>query len=167
MEDINIKNIRFPVETDNRLIKLAERFGRTKLDLFKQMVDYFYRTKKDPLDTNDELLKAAIGKNYHSLTGFVKTQEKELLVPMRVEIDRMISSQKKILDCFNTQILQHNKQQTELLKQVAQTLQAKEQLKTKFGYILEQYIKAREQPGLSITAKEELIKKAKEQLKLI
>lgn len=167
MEDPNVKNIRFPIETDDRLIKLAERFGRTKLGLFKQMVDYFYRTKKDPLDTNDELLKAAIGKSYHGLTGFVKTQEKELLIPMRVEIDRMIGSQKKILDCFNTQILQHNQQQSDALKQVTQSLQAKEQLKIKFLYILEQYNKAREQSGLTAIAKEELIKKAKGQVKLI
>lgn len=167
MEDPNIKNLRFPVETDRQLIKLAEKFGRTKLELFKQMVDYFYRTKKDPLDTGDEALKVLISKNHHNLTGFIKTQEKELLIPLKLDMDRMIGSQKKILDCFNTQILEHNqqlqKQQAELLKQFSQLLQSKEVLKAKFAFILESYAKARDQSR----DKDDLLKKTQAQVKML
>jgi hypothetical protein len=167
MEDLNIKNLRFPVETDSQLIKLSEKFGRTKIDLFKQMVDYFYRTKKDPLDTGDEVLKAIIAKNHHNLTGFIKTQEKELLIPVKLDMDRMIGSQKKILDCFNTQILEHNqqiqKQQTELLKQFSQLLQSKEVLKAKFAFILESYAKARDQAR----DKDDLLRKTQAQIKML
>lgn len=169
MEDLNIKNLRFPVETDSQLIKLSEKFGRTKLDLFKQMVDYFYRTKKDPLDSSDELLQRTVSKNHQNLTGFIKTQEKELLIPMRVEIDRMIGSQKKILDCFNTQILEHNqqsqKQQTEILKQFGQLLQSKEVLKAKFSFILDSYAKARDLSGTR--DKDDLIRKTHAQIKML
>lgn len=169
MEDLNVKTIRFPVETDAKLVKLADKFGRSKLNLFKQMVDYFYRTKKDPLDVNDELLKNTIIKGHHNLTGFIRTQEQTLLIPMKQDIDRMIGSQVKILDCFNKQILEHNQQSEsqhgELLKHITQSLQSKEQLKTKFIYLLDSYAKA----SLSATAKEkdELINKIRNQVKLL
>ncbi|HZY35938.1 MAG TPA: BfmA/BtgA family mobilization protein [Mucilaginibacter sp.] len=169
MEDLNIKTIRFPVETDNKLIKMADKFGRSKINLFKQMVDYFYRTKKDPLDVNDELLKNTIIKGHQNLTGFIKTQEQTLLIPMKLDVDRMIGSQIKILDCFNKQILEHNQhssqQQTDLIKQINQMLQAKEQLKTKFIYLLDGYIKA--SMTLSAKEKEELLKRTREQVKLL
>jgi hypothetical protein len=164
------KTLRFSNEVDEKLSKVAQRSGRGKQQFFEQMVEYFYRTKKDPLDSTDELLQRTINKNHQNLTGFIKTQEKELLIPMRVEIDRMIGSQKKILDCFNTQILQHNqqsdRQQTDILKQINQLLQSKEQLKTKFLYLLENYAR---QMGTTTSGKdkEELLRKAQAQVKIL
>lgn len=169
VNEVNTKTLRFSDEVDHKLSKVAQRAGRGKQQFFEQMVEYFYRTKKDPLDINDELLKSTIVKGHHNLTGFIKTQEKDLLIPMRVEIDRMISSQKKILDCFNTQILQHNhesgQKQTEILKQIGQTQQSKEQLKAKFIYILESYSKAA--MTASAKEKEELIRRTREQIKIL
>lgn len=169
VNESNTKTLRFSDEVDEKLSKVAQRAGRGKQLFFEQMVDYFYRTKKDPLDSGDEVLQRTISKNHHNLTGFIKTQEKELLIPMRVEIDRMIGSQKKILDCFNTQILEYNqqsqKQQTEILKQFSQMMQSKEVLKAKFVFILEGYAKAREQPG--IKDKEELLRKTQAQIKML
>lgn len=55
MADRNIKSIRYPVAIDGKLEKLALKFGRSKLELFKQMVDYFDKSKKDPSDLNDEV----------------------------------------------------------------------------------------------------------------
>ncbi|MES2275904.1 MAG: BfmA/BtgA family mobilization protein [Bacteroidota bacterium] len=180
MEDLNIKTIRFTVETDAKLTKLADKYGRSKVLFFKLMVDYFYRTKKDPTDVNDELLKNAIIKGTHNLTGFIKTQEQTLLIPMKLDVDRMIGSQQKILDCFNAQILEHNRQsglqQTEMLgklkqiepflKLIGQQLQSKEQLKSRALLILEDYHKGREQLGLMASAKdrEDLLKKARERI---
>lgn len=180
MEDLNIKTIRFTVETDEKLTKLADKYGCSKLLFFKLMVDYFYRTKKDPADINDELLKNAIIKGNHNLTGFIKTQEQTLLIPMKLDMDRMIGSQQKILDCFNTQILDYNRQsgsqQVEVLgklkqmepylKLIGQQLQTKEQLKIRALVILEDYHKGREQLGLMASAKdkEDLLKKARERV---
>lgn len=168
-KESNTKTLRFSDEVDEKLNKVARRAGRGKQQFFEQMVDYFYRTRKDPLDTNDEFLKSTITKNHQNLTGFIKAQERELLIPMRAEIDRMIGSQKKILDCFNTQILEHNqqsdRQQSDLLKQISQMMQSKEVLKAKFAFILDSYAKAREQAG--IKDKEELLKKTQAQIKML
>ncbi len=48
--DQNIKSVRFPKEVDERLSILTRKLGRTKRMLFVQMVDYFYRSKKYPID---------------------------------------------------------------------------------------------------------------------
>ncbi|GAC1307544.1 MAG: hypothetical protein NVSMB24_19590 [Mucilaginibacter sp.] len=56
-KDKNIKTIRFPVKTDEKLQTIANKSGLTKLDFFIYMVNYFYKSKKDPIDVNDELLK--------------------------------------------------------------------------------------------------------------
>ncbi|RKR80001.1 hypothetical protein BDD43_0088 [Mucilaginibacter gracilis] len=163
MEDTNIKNIRFPVETDQQLIKLAEKLGRTKLTVFKQMTEYFYRSRKDPLDFNDDLLKNTIVKGHQNLTGFIKVQEQTLLMPMKQDIDRMIGSQKKILECFNKQILEHNRQSEQQLSalqnQLTASQQSKEQLKSRFVFLLDSYAKA------GTVGKEELLRKIKEQIK--
>ncbi|WP_147425667.1 BfmA/BtgA family mobilization protein [Mucilaginibacter gracilis] len=167
MEDQNIKNIRFPVETDKHLIRLAEKLGRTKLTVFKQMVEYFYRTKKDPLDINDELLKNTIVKGHQNLTGFIRVQEQTLLMPMKQDMDRMIGSQKKILECFNKQILEHNRQSeqqlTAMQNQLVQGQQNKEQLKARFLYLLDSYAKTSSQGG-GIN-KDDLLIRIKEQVK--
>jgi len=55
--DENKKSVRFPEAVDERLTLLARKLGRTKRELFMQMVDYFYKSKKDPADLNDEVLK--------------------------------------------------------------------------------------------------------------
>lgn len=64
MKTINNKTIRFSLSTDTKLTKLSTKLGRDKLEVFNQMVDYFYRTGKDPKDFNDELLKKALAKNH-------------------------------------------------------------------------------------------------------
>lgn len=92
----------------------------------------------------------------------------------------MVQSQIKILDCFNTQILKANKdlinnQQTlvsqfseteKLLKVIAEKLDTKETLKSKFLYILNQYSKARESFSFTTSSKdkEDLLQAAREQI---
>ncbi|MGE8424318.1 MAG: hypothetical protein ACN6PI_15890, partial [Sphingobacterium siyangense] len=56
-QDENKRSVRFPVEVDDRLALLSRKLGRTKRLLVMQMVDYFYKSKKDPADLNDEILK--------------------------------------------------------------------------------------------------------------
>src|SRR5438128_1781212 len=107
-EDINVRSVRYPVPVDDKLVKIALKLGRTKRQVFIQMVDYFYKSKKDPLDLNDELLKNALMKNHQQYIGFIKSQENLLLIPIKTEMDRMVASQVKIIDRFNSEVLKHN-----------------------------------------------------------
>ncbi len=52
------KTVRFTEGTNDKFSKLALKLGRDKRIVFEQMVDYFYKSKKDPADLNDDLLKA-------------------------------------------------------------------------------------------------------------
>lgn len=76
------KSVRFDSDTDLKFSKLNEKLGRSKQELFGQMVDYFYKSKKDPADLNDELLKKELGQGINRIIAFIKTQEKEALTPI-------------------------------------------------------------------------------------
>ena len=92
----------------------------------------------------------------------------------------MIQSQVKILDCFNTQILKantdlQNNQRSQInkfadtdkaLQQIVEKLDSKESLKTKFLYILNQYIKVRDTFSFTTPTKEkeELNEAARQQV---
>jgi hypothetical protein len=94
MEDKATKSVRFNPDTDLKFSKLSEKLGRSKQELFGQMVDYFYKSKKDPADLNDELLKKELGQGINRIISFIKTQEKEALTPMMTdqrELQRSLS----------------------------------------------------------------------------
>ena len=147
------KTLRFSTETDEKLGEIAARLGQSKFQSFNQMVDYFYRTKKDPTDINDELLKKALAKNHDTYIRFIRAQEEKILIPVKVELDRMVASQIKIIDSFNSQVLKANKEilsgqhvQTQHAEKLMQTVtgivETKESLKQKFIYILNFFYKA-------------------------
>ncbi|ULT40712.1 hypothetical protein KRR40_39125 [Niabella defluvii] len=46
MKQSDTNSIRYPREVDVKMEKLAQQLRRSKKDLFCQMVDYFYRSKK-------------------------------------------------------------------------------------------------------------------------
>ena len=179
-KDNNTKTLRFPDDTDEKLGNLALKFGRGKQRFFEQMVDYFYRTKKDPADINDEQLKNTLIKNHDTYIRFIRAQEEKVLIPVKTEVDRMIQSQIKLLDCFNSQVLKANKdllsnqqaqilkfKETEqLMKMIAEKLETRESLKLKFMYILNNYIKTRESFGFTTPAKEkeELVQLTRQQI---
>jgi hypothetical protein len=73
------KSIRFPVGTHEKMVKLCEKLGRNQVELFVAMVEYFYRTKKDPADINDDVLKNALAKNHQTYIRFIRSQEDNLL----------------------------------------------------------------------------------------
>lgn len=85
METKANKSVRFGTDTDLKFSKLAEKLGRSKQELFGQMVDYFYKSKKDPGDLNDELLKKELGQGINRIISFIKTQEKEALTPIMAD----------------------------------------------------------------------------------
>jgi hypothetical protein len=156
--DPNTKTIRFTVPTSNRLQTIADKCGMTRLDCFAAMVDYFYKSKKDPRDLNDELLKKELVKRTDTIIGFIRTTEDELLRPLITSTGKIDTNQYKIVQYFNQHIITHNKEQKEaytqqqaILKSVSSSMQKieraqqdKSELKIKFSKILEYYIKARE-----------------------
>ncbi|QEM03000.1 hypothetical protein DIU31_005515 [Mucilaginibacter rubeus] len=183
MEDINVRSVRYPVPVDDKLVKIALKLGRTKRQVFIQMVDYFYKSKKDPLDLNDELLKNALMKNHKDYIGFIRKQEDMLLIPIKTEMDRMVASQIKIIDRFNSEVLKHNvdvlnkqnvhEQKLNAIGTVMEVMQkthkSREQLKAQFLYILDSYIRSRDAFGLMTSGKEkeELISTTKAQVSLL
>ncbi len=182
-EDINVRSVRYPVPVDDKLVKIALKLGRTNRQVFIQMVDYFYKSKKDPLDLNDELLKNALMKNHQQYIGFIKSQENLLLIPIKTEMDRMVASQVKIIDRFNSEVLKHNvdvinKQNVHdqklnaigtLMEAMQKSLKSKEALKAQFLFILDSYIKSRDAFGMMTSGREkdELISVTKAQVSLL
>ncbi|EHQ24684.1 BfmA/BtgA family mobilization protein [Mucilaginibacter paludis] len=163
------KTLRFSAETDEKLGKVANSFGLSKFQFFNQMVEYFYRTKKDPTDINDEVLKKTLAKNHDTYIRFIRAQEEKILIPVKVELDRMVASQIKIIDSFNSQVLKANReilsgqqvqaQQGEKLMQILKEVtDTKESLKQKFIYILNFYYKAT--LNVSTREKETLLQEA-------
>jgi hypothetical protein len=183
MEDINVRSVRYPVVVDQKFEKIALKLGRTKRQVFIQMVDYFYKSKKDPMDLNDELLKNTLLKNHQQYIGFIKTQENMLLVPMKIWMDKIGESQRQIIDFFNKEVLTHNvdvinnqydlagmmAEVARLMEAILQSQKSKETLKAQFMSILEAYIKAREAFTMMTAAreKEELIATTKKQVTLL
>jgi hypothetical protein len=183
MEDINVRSVRYPIVVDQKFEKIALKLGRTKRQVFIQMVDYFYKSKKDPIDLNDELLKNALIKNHQQYIGFIKSQENMLLIPIKTEMDRVSVTQGKIIERFNTQILKANtdllnNQNTHdqkltaiglIMEAVQQGLKSREALKSQFIFILDSYIKSRDAFGMMTSArdKEDLITATKAQISLL
>lgn len=185
MEHETLRTVKFPEAVALKLDKIALKLGRSKRQLFTEMVDYFFRSKKDPSDLNDEFLKNTLLKSHKDYIGFIRTQENELLIPIKTDVTRMGVTLGKLVDCFNAQVLKHNdnlmakqlvlsnnqdvqirkfSQTDELMRQVLNKLETKDQLKMKFTHILESYIKARNSFGITTAGKEkdELIQKTKE-----
>ncbi|QEM15757.1 hypothetical protein DIU38_006305 [Mucilaginibacter sp. P4] len=166
MEDINVRSVRYPILVDQKFEKIALKLGRTKRQVFIQMVDYFYKSKKDPIDLNDELLKNALMKNHQQYIGFIKSQENMLLIPMKTEMDRVSVSQGQIIERFNTQILKANtdllnNQHTQdgklnaigiIMDTMQKGLKSKEALKSQFLHILDGYIRSRDAFGMMTSA---------------
>ncbi|QTE65652.1 BfmA/BtgA family mobilization protein [Mucilaginibacter rubeus] len=183
MEDINVRSVRYPILVDQKFEKIALKLGRTKRQVFIQMVDYFYKSKKDPIDLNDELLKNALMKNHQQYIGFIKSQENMLLIPMKTEMDRVSVSQGQIIERFNTQILKANtdllnNQHTQdgklnaigiIMDTMQKGLKSKEALKSQFLHILDGYIRSRVAFGMMTSGreKEELIAVTKSQISLL
>ncbi|MBY0413025.1 MAG: hypothetical protein K2Q18_02615 [Bdellovibrionales bacterium] len=170
MEQENVNTVKYPAQLDIKFAKVAMSLGLTKRELFVKMVEYFYRTKKDPTDINDELMKNTLAKSHKAYTSFIKAQENLLLIPMKESMDRMITNQKEIVKYFNEQVINANKTIIKNLNitenMITKTLDNKEKLKTIFLQILNHYIKSREELGtFKKREKEELADTVRNQIK--
>jgi len=178
-----LRTVKYSVSDDVKFEKIALKLGRSKRLVFSQMVEYFYRSKKDPTDLNDELLKNTILKGQKEYIGFIKTQETELLIPIKRDSARMIEAMKKIIDRFNGQILKHNDEMLSnqsahtkrlgTLHEVATNIEmkiiTKERLKKNFMLIMNSYIRERERMGMMTSGKEkeELAEQTRKQIELL
>jgi hypothetical protein len=183
MEDINVRSVRYPVVVDQKFEKIALKLGRTKRQVFIQMVDYFYKSKKDPVDLNDEVLKNTLLKNHQQYIGFIKTQENMLLVPIKTLMDRIGESQRQIIERFNTEVLQHNvdvlnnqhaqavvfSEIGRLMEVISKSQKSKDTLKAQFMSILDSYIRSREAFTMMTSGreKEELVAMVKDQVRTL
>jgi len=179
-KDLNIKTIRFPETSDQKLQKLADKTGLTKLAFFIAMVDYFYKSKKDPRDLNDEMLKTELMKRTDVIVSFQKVMERDLLIPLKKDGEKIIRVQNNIVALFNESIVKQNNQHTDSLitqskniEKIAGFLQKldtaklqKDTLKLRFSEILDYYIRSRENMGLVVKQidKDTLVKNVRQQL---
>lgn len=182
MGNESLRSIKYSEAEATKLEKLALKLGRPKRQVFLQMVEYFYRTKKDPLDINDDMLRATITRQYKDYVGFIKTQENELLIPTKREMGRMIDSQKKVITGFGL-LAKQNEQMPRLIerqnqhlsgletnyRRIAQLLKDKEHLKTLFLGMLESYASARDNLSAlgSRKAKEQLLSTTLNHIKML
>ncbi len=176
MEKESINTVKYSASVNIKFGRIAQTLGMSKRALFEKMVDYFHRTKKDPSDINDDLLKNTLAKSHKTYTSFIKTQEQLLLIPMKEAMDKMIANQKDIVKYFNEQVFNANKailknqrEQNEKLQQTEnlfiKAIEGKEKLKANFLLILNGYIKSREELGsFKAREKEELIESVKKQV---
>ena len=184
-----LRTIKYNTQTAVKMDKIAQKLGRPNRLVFAQMVDYFFRSKKDPLDNNDELLKNTLLKQHKDYIGFIKTQENDLLIPIKREVDRMTGNQRDInnllrelekrsviLASGQNELLLASKNYSsklsntdEILKNIQVKLSIKEQLKKQFHYILGTYIKSRDAFSMMTSAKdkEDLIRIIRNQIDLL
>lgn len=175
--DENTKSVRFPKEIDDRLALLSQKLGRTKRLLVMQMVDYFYKSKKDPADLNDEVLKKELSSGVNRILSFIRKQEGDLLVPVYSMLDEL-TAMVKLMGSLTKAIAEgqlkgnvaiaENVNQLKLLdanlKKLIIALGEKEAQKSNFRKILEHYIAQREMLGwpVSATKKEELARQVRQ-----
>ncbi|WP_431293491.1 BfmA/BtgA family mobilization protein [Pedobacter sp. P26] len=169
-----LRTIKYNTQTALKMDRIAQKLGRPNRLVFAQMVDYFFRSKKDPLDINDELLKNTLLKQHKDYIGFIRSQENDLLIPIKREVDRMtgnqqdinnllrelekknitlVSGQGELLSAgknYSSKLLNTN----EILKSILVKLSTREQLKKQFHYILGTYIKSRDAFGMMTSARE-------------
>jgi len=175
--DENIKSVRFSTEIDERLAILSRKLGRTKRMLVIQMVDYFYKSKKDPADLNDEVLKKELSSGVNRILSFIRKQESDLLVPIYsmsselITMTKLLGSISKVIaegqlkgNSANNENLEQIKMIDNQLKQLMTKVGEKDTLKSNFSKILEHYITQRETLGWPVSAarKEELAKQVRQ-----
>mgnify|MGYP003574963170 CR=1 FL=1 len=157
--NLDVKSIRFSIKVDEKMNQLSLKLGRSKKELFAQMVDYFYRTKKDPIDLNDEMLKKEITSGISKIISFYRQQENDLLIPqfetvnnLDITINTLIENHEQTLDKLS-RISGENQSISINLNQFQKRVQDKKELKSRFRIILESYIASRDSLGWNASAK--------------
>lgn len=180
MREKDTNSIRYPRKTDIKLEKLATTLRRSKKELFCQMVDYFHRSKKDPDDPGDEMLKRELSSGISRILSFIRQQEKDFMLPMLTDHEALKTASlgnRKLLEGIVKHLSQEGKKTETIIQQGGQAINGlkylsskqkeKEFLKEQFSEILEYYITQREEMNWTTSAvkKEELIAYVRKSLK--
>jgi len=166
-----LRTVKYSVSDGVKFEKIALKLGRSKRLVFSQMLDYFYRSKKDPIDLNDELLKKELANGINRILSFIKRQESDFLLPILTDSSALMVIAKehtKYFKAIGQYLISDEEHTKEMIKRLTlldgaisrtQTnLEEKEMLKLRFKKILEYYISQRESLGWPVSAakKEEL-----------
>ena len=180
MKQRDTNSIRYSKETDEKMEKLTKSLGRSKKELFGQMVDYFYRSKKDPSDPGDEILKRELSSGISRIISFIRQQEKDFLLPLFTDtavLKTVSLRQKEVLEGIGKHLLTESEQTSAIVKRSEQILNGlkhivskqkeKEILKEQFTQLFDYYINQREQMDWTTSGikKEELVVHIKQSLK--
>lgn len=180
MKQRDTNSIRYSKETDEKMEKLTKSLGRSKKELFGQMVDYFYRSKKDPSDPGDEILKRELSSGISRIISFIRQQEKDFLLPLFTDtavLKTVSLRQKEVLEGIGKHLLTESEQTSAIVKRSEQLLNGlkhivskqkeKEILKEQFTQLFDYYINQREQMDWTTSGikKEELVVHIKQSLK--
>ena len=165
------RSVKFNLQVDKKLDNLARKLGRTKRTIVIQMIDYFYSTKKDPLDINDHALRNQLSQGINRILSFIKQQEKDLLLPnfnLSCEVLKLMQVQ----DSESFQHIQVFKELTILVKDMHQSVDSvkrqldsekikKSVLTANTIKLVENFLKERDAIGWSLNSvkKDELYKK--------
>ncbi|MFZ4263648.1 BfmA/BtgA family mobilization protein [Sphingobacterium sp. HJSM2_6] len=171
MEQWKEKSIRFPQKYDDKLSALVLKFGRSKKLFLVQMIDYFYRSKKDPADSGDEILKRELSYGINRILSFNKQQEKDLLIPTM----NLCAENFRLLNVFHEklnkqeELLSRQKQQSsnilnevnQLSKSISKNKTEKTLLISNIIILLDRFLKERDAIGWNLNSvkKNELYKK--------
>ena len=171
MEQWKEKSIRFPQKSDDKLSALVLKFGRSKKLFLVQMIDYFYRSKKDPADSGDELLKRELSYGINRILSFVKQQEKDLLIPtmnLNTENFRLLNvfheklqEQDQVLTVQNQQSSKILNELNQLSKSISKNKAEKALLISNIIMLFDRFLVKRDAIGWSLNSvkKDELYKK--------
>lgn len=166
-----LRTVKYSVGDNEKFEKIALKLGRSKRLVFSQMLDYFYRSKKDPLDVNDELLKKELANGINRVLSFVKRQENDFLLPIVNDSASLVIIAKEHTSQLGRMMghLEDNQENSSVLSKrmilleqsisrTQQYLDEKAVLKLRFKKLLEYYISQREGLGwpVSTAKKEEL-----------
>lgn len=80
------KLVRIKGEAHAELEILADKHQRSMKQFTEQMIAYFKKFKIDPADLKDENVSVALRSLRNDLIGFIKTQEKDKLIPTLEEL---------------------------------------------------------------------------------
>jgi len=171
MEKWKEKSIRFPQKSDDKLSALVLKFGRSKKLFLVQMIDYFYRSKKDPADSGDEILKRELSYGINRILSFIKQQEKDLLIPsmnLNTENFRLhnvfhekLHEQDQVLTFQNQQSSNILLELNQLSKSISKNRTEKTLLISNIILLFDHFLKERDAIGWSLNSvkKDELYKK--------
>ena len=162
MEKWKEKSIRFPQKSDDKLSALVLKFGRSKKLFLVQMIDYFYRSKKDPVDSGDEILKRELSYGINRILSFIKQQEKDLLIPsmnLNTENFRLLNAFHENLQ-EQDQVLANQNQQTnsillevnQLSKSISNNRTEKALLISNIIVLFDHFLKERDAIGWSVNS---------------